>query len=683
MVTNMTDEGEVQAGHSAAQSEVSNTAQDKGKEREQPTQEGSAHSEEEYEIPYVRNRGYIDINNPEEMTEPNSNGYVVRFIKTSGRRQLRDAALWDLFGETFYDWKKQHFEVVTKEIQTELRDYLRQHGVLVPKVRGGNIAGYLAQVAVEETPTQWSEQDISAQLSWNPIFHSSNNPQAVTVNKPVILQASPARLSFQTPSNQLLQSPRMEYLRPAMGYANLSPLIRNMSPTPANARVVRETHRQKQEQLQQQQRQPPVIVRPMNHRAQPEQLQSVTMDDDLIELGNDMNSRNSYFNRGQATSVHHNPPPQTAPSNRHTTVANIFPPRTAPDNTQITNGTSVFPQAPAPSNPYVQERGYDDGGIRDAGYAGVVAQARNSGFGREVSEVRKAYNKESMQYSGSEDSLTLKLKIFTDICEGSELPKEQYHKALPAMLKGAALDYYYDEIQGKTSNYQSIVAYLKQNFETAERTNSYQSEWNRLTLSTVMKKNPEKNMAESFEILLSELRRVQRGLPDQWQGNEALRLRVQNACKGVKDLMYATFKPASTLQQLCEDIRASISAVDDIRDTEQGTYITEQGTFVQDDFEYPQAEQYYIDRQYKQTNGRGGFNNRENSYTRTPFRSNFNQRGGYKGSRGGQNGESQRPEKCIVDGKIGCWSTNHSIEEQKKAWDKIQGRLYTPPIAPD
>jgi len=59
-----------------------------------------------------------------------------------------------------------------------------------------------------------------------------------------------------------------------------------------------------------------------------------------------------------------------------------------------------------------------------------------------ISEVAKQYENDH-KYDGS-GSLDAKLDIFFDICKRNDVPAELHMKAFPIMLKGLALDQYYN-----------------------------------------------------------------------------------------------------------------------------------------------------------------------------------------------------------------------------------------------
>jgi hypothetical protein len=67
-----------------------------------------------------------------------------------------------------------------------------------------------------------------------------------------------------------------------------------------------------------------------------------------------------------------------------------------------------------------------------------------------ISEVAKIYTEEQ-KYNGINSSFDLKLAIFLDICHRVDLPTDCLLRAFPIMLKGLALDHFYNnQLSGLT-----------------------------------------------------------------------------------------------------------------------------------------------------------------------------------------------------------------------------------------
>ncbi|KAK1916808.1 hypothetical protein P3342_004363 [Pyrenophora teres f. teres] len=219
----------------------------------------------------------------------------------------------------------------------------------------------------------------------------------------------------------------------------------------------------------------------------------------------------------------------------------------------------------------------------------------------------------SKKYTGDAyDLLDDKIKIFFSICWQVDIKEEEFHAVFPRILTGRA------EIE------------------------------------------PEKGLQEVLQILLDKLQLCQRALGKNFEGEDALRTTVINACRGVPELEMALFKPALICEGLFSDLRSAIE-----------THLARHTTQMLMGSKIATEDQYYLDRRYN-SNGRdrGGFR----GGSRGGFSGGF--RGGQAGNRGSQrfnsydSGRGFKPrwkKKCFVCQKEGCWSTNHTDEERKAA----------------
>jgi hypothetical protein len=150
------------------------------------------------------------------------------------------------------------------------------------------------------------------------------------------------------------------------------------------------------------------------------------------------------------------PPPQSA-GNRFTG----FPPAIPPENPENPKDPDDLDDLPA-----------DD------------RRPTSSGYSRELSNITKIYI-EGWKYGDGQDNFNLKLIIFRDICARVELPENAYKKALPIMLKGRALEYYYTGLIQKNLEFNQLCTAIEQHFEDANHRRNTLTEWNNLDLSTL------------------------------------------------------------------------------------------------------------------------------------------------------------------------------------------------------
>ncbi|KAF1934529.1 hypothetical protein EJ02DRAFT_471813, partial [Clathrospora elynae] len=161
--------------------------------------------------------------------------------------------------------------------------------------------------------------------------------------------------------------------------------------------------------------------------------------------------------------------------------------------------------------------------------------------------------------------------------------------------------------------------------------------------------------------MLDKLQLCQRALGQQYIGEYALRTTIITACRGIKELEMALYKPPLECEVLFGDLRSSI---------ENSLAMTVSVNFTEADRD--PDDQYYLDQKYSNTSlgrmrgGRGG-----NHDVRVG-------RGGNHDLRGGRNGFQRRSEsnsqtnsrsdkKCYICGKTDCWSTNHSLKERRRS----------------
>ena len=100
------------------------------------------------------------------------------------------------------------------------------------------------------------------------------------------------------------------------------------------------------------------------------------------------------------------------------------------------------------------------------------------------------------------------------------------------------------------------------------------SKWNTTTLINAIRNNLEKGAIECFEIMLNNLRTIQRGLAKEYHTEGILRDRIINACRDVLECQFACYKLLLSLEGFCADLRMSITTM--IRGKgESTTYLTD------------------------------------------------------------------------------------------------------------
>jgi len=260
----------------------------------------------------------------------------------------------------------------------------------------------------------------------------------------------------------------------------------------------------------------------------------------------------------------------------------------------------------------------------------AIASYTPGGWSKELTNLAKLYRDEYKYGGDNDDSFDYKLNVWINFCRQADIPQAGLLAALPQMLKGHALDYYFANAQKGTTSLEDICQKIRDNFEGKERTRTLLLEWNALTLQSVIAKpdNKDKKMSECLGILIQKLRIMQHGLPQALRSDEFIYSKLITACELVPACDMACKKPADTLPGLINDLRASVATEDrKLKDKE--------------------PETYYTDRRYRDQRYRDQRRDRDH---------------------GRQNRPRDHNDKkvCFICKKAGCWSTKHSKEERRR-----------------
>ena len=234
-----------------------------------------------------------------------------------------------------------------------------------------------------------------------------------------------------------------------------------------------------------------------------------------------------------------------------------------------------------------------------------------------------------------------------------DIQEEQFHAVFPRILTGRAETFYIQVVE-RDDSFASAYMAIKNHFDHDVHHQHYYTDWTTTTFARTRAENPEKGLHEVLQILLDKLQLCQRALGQNFEGEDALRTTVINACRGVPELEMALFKPATICEGLFSDLRSAVE-----------THLARQHTAQM------VTDQYYLDRRYN-SNGR----------TRGGFRGGGGFRKGQGGDRGNERFDSKSAstprwkKKCFVCQKEGCWSTNHTGEERKAARAQFFSTLY-------
>ncbi|CCU78440.1 hypothetical protein BGHDH14_bghG004010000003001 [Blumeria hordei DH14] len=231
------------------------------------------------------------------------------------------------------------------------------------------------------------------------------------------------------------------------------------------------------------------------------------------------------------------------------------------------------------------------------------------GYSRELSALSKMCDPD-LKYLGDNDSFDFKLNIFFELCDKADIPEPLYGKTYLTMLSGPTLTHYY-----------SVTS------------NSIRIDFDKLFIVT------RDYFEDCLMILVKVLRFLQLSLDLEYRTDKHLYLKLINACRSIPACQLACFKPSETVNDLINDIQASIS------------------TSNQND-EAP-TPQYFTDRRYHDEI------HRENTQpSKHPFFSR------------NQKNSSRSHKKCYVCNRTGCWSKNHTESERNDAKRDFKKRLH-------
>jgi hypothetical protein len=154
----------------------------------------------------------------------------------------------------------------------------------------------------------------------------------------------------------------------------------------------------------------------------------------------------------------------------------------------------------------------------------------------------------------------------------------------------------------------------------------------------IIAENEDKSIEECLDILIKQLRKIQRGLSPEFRTEGSLRDKIINACNEVEACVYACLKPSPTLEGVCSDLRSSIIAYKRIHESK------------------PSNQAFYTDRKYRTGPRPQNRFDRQNNRHQGKSSNNFKKR-------------------CLMCKKEGCWSTKHPEKERKEAMNKLNRKF--------
>lgn len=278
-------------------------------------------------------------------------------------------------------------------------------------------------------------------------------------------------------------------------------------------------------------------------------------------------------------------------------------------------------------------------------------------YGKEITSLIKMYTSE-VKYSGEGDNFDLKLAIFHDMCKRASVPEEAKGTAYPTMLRGLALDHYYttvvNAIREYGLNFRQMCDATRNYFEGPEYKRSMLTKWNNMSLKAVILANKGRSITECLQILIKDLRHTQHGLDIELRGDRFFHNKLLTACQSVPACQIACSDPPDTTADFINKLYSAITTWEALRPTESAQFNTEDET----------TSQFFTDRRYHSRNQP----DRRQQHQFTP-------RSEAKPT------ASMQPKKkaCFICKKEGCWSTNHTKEEQEESKKRFKAQLTRHP----
>lgn len=187
----------------------------------------------------------------------------------------------------------------------------------------------------------------------------------------------------------------------------------------------------------------------------------------------------------------------------------------------------------------------------------VILPTVATGSGRLITEVTRNYS-DDQKYDGTNGSFDLKLIIFRSICYRVELPEQALAKAFPVMLKGLALNQYFNN-QLSNRSFDEACQSIRNFFEGPGYQRRVLDEWNSIDLESTALANPGKTIFEVIQLLINKLRDLQYGLSPSLRTPEFFHNKLIMACQSSPVCKYDVSDPPADLGQLINKLKSSIT----------------------------------------------------------------------------------------------------------------------------
>ena len=145
---------------------------------------------------------------------------------------------------------------------------------------------------------------------------------------------------------------------------------------------------------------------------------------------------------------------------------------------------------------------------------------RPTDVAKQISEIARIVTDEQ-KYDGLNGSFDHKYTIFVDVCRRVGLPEDALARAFPVILKGMALDHFYNNRLAERPLEEACIN-ICGFFEGPGYNRRNLVEWNNTDLMTITSQNPGKSTYENVQLLVNTLRKLQYGLTPALRSTEFL-----------------------------------------------------------------------------------------------------------------------------------------------------------------
>ncbi|KAI1465558.1 uncharacterized protein F4812DRAFT_436635 [Daldinia caldariorum] len=176
------------------------------------------------------------------------------------------------------------------------------------------------------------------------------------------------------------------------------------------------------------------------------------------------------------------------------------------------------------------------------------------------------YHNDEYKFGGDKyDFLDEKLKVFKHHCHKAGVCEYQWDDAIFVMLKGRALQYYYDHLVTRNGDrkytFNEMIKMMEDFFYTFENYQTYFMDQHTTTIYSVQAENPNKNLADCVEILIEKVQRIHKGISIHSGHNGLLLMgNILFAVQGHRAFDRVLIRPSEKFDGICLDLRAAANS---------------------------------------------------------------------------------------------------------------------------